>query len=144
MRLQEKLEQSSEFLFLKSRDIAKEPDICGLKSSDPKVTAEAFQELLSKTEKGFVRISFYVMGNSLRLSVLDIKNNHLVTINNLHIAEDELTELRIAHNNHPSFSMGFGIFVTLNNQLQLYPISEQEMVLSIKSWELIDFQSGLK
>ncbi len=138
MTLQEKLEQSTEFLFFKSRDIAKEPDMCGLKSSNPIITGNAFQELLNITEKGFVRISFYVLGNSLRLIINDIKNNHLVTINNLRISNDHLDNLKEAYKMHPNFSMGLAIFIFTNGQLQIYPISEREALLSIKSWEILD------
>jgi|GEM_PF-4515634 len=122
-----------------SLDVSKEPDMCGIKSNNPIVTSEAFQELLSKTEKGFVCISFYVIDNSLRLIVNDIKNNPLVTINNLKIRSQDLIDLKETYKSHPHFSMGFAIFIYLNRQLLIYPISEKEVVLSIKSWEVLDF-----
>ena len=86
MTLQEKIEQCSSFLFFKSHDIQKSPDMCGLLFDNPLVGREAFEEILASTEKSFIRVTFYLLGSTLRLIINGIKNDHIVTVNNLSIS----------------------------------------------------------
>lgn len=137
MTIQEKLDQSTDFLFYKSRDISTEPDMGGLKSGNPSLTREAYQEIYKQTEKAFIRVSFYVMGNTLRLQINNIKNNHIVTVNNLAISADVLKDLQEASQSSAHNSMGFAIFPSPSKEFTIYPMSENEIILFIKSWELI-------
>lgn len=139
MTLQEKIEQCSSFLFFKSHDIQKSPDMCGLLFDNPLVGREAFEEILASTEKSFIRVTFYLLGSTLRLIINGIKNDLIVTVNNLSISDSDLLELKGAYSSHPHYSFGFGIFENANGQIAIYPITQQEVVLTIKSWEIVEY-----
>lgn len=138
MNLREKLEKASSFVFFESEDIEKAPDICGLVFSDTAIAREGFNEILEATEKGFVRIGFYTLGSSLRLLINDIKNRPIVEVNNIQISDRDLNLLMLAYRNHPHYSFGFGIFQS-GDQLLIHPITQQDVVLTIKSWEIIEY-----
>lgn len=135
MALQETLEKSAHFVFFKSTDINLEPDLSGLLFDDVEIGREAFVELLNRTERGFIRASFHILGLSMRLIISNIKNEHIVTLNNLKISMEHLTDLKEA-DALKHLSMAFALF---NTYLVLEPIGPQDMVLFIKSWEIIEY-----
>ena len=139
MTLKEKLEQSTEFRFYKSNDVSKEPDMSGLKSPNPALTREAFIEIYNQTEKAFLRVVFQVMGNTMRMVINDIKNNNIVSVDNLTLSKSDLDDLREASKSNDNISMGFAIFPASSKDYTIYPMSEHEVILFIKSWELTEF-----
>ncbi|TWI19158.1 hypothetical protein [Sphingobacterium siyangense] len=138
MTLQEKLEQSNTFYFFASENIEKGPDLGGLGFSDAEVGREAFKEILEATEKGFVRVSFYLFDNNIRLVINDLKNRHIVTVNNLSINSEDLESLKSAHKNHQELPIAFGVLPSTRTP-NICPITKDVIVLMIKSWELVIF-----
>jgi|SRR5690606_2618484 len=138
MTLQDKLENATSFFYFSSEDIQKGPDVAGLSFNDPSLGREAFIELLESTERGFIRISLYLLGNTLRVIINDLKDRHIVTVNNLRIDSEDLANLKSAYVSHREFSFAFGIFPNVR-RLEVYPITENEVVLTVKSWEILEF-----
>jgi hypothetical protein len=139
MSLKDKLEKASELLFIKSHDIEKSPDMCGLLYDNPLVGREALTEVLALTEKAFIRITFFILGNTVSLAIHNIKNNTIVTIDNMKIASADLADLKEAYQSHPQFSFGFGIFKQEGGRMVIYPVTQHEIILTIKSWEIIAY-----
>lgn len=138
MILQEKLEQANSFHFFASENIEKGPDVSGLRYDTPEIGREAFREILESTEKGFIRVSIYLLDNSLRLIINDLKNRHIVTVNNLFISSEDLTDLKSAYASHREFSFAFAILPN-SGRLEIYPITEHAVALTVKSWEIIEY-----
>lgn len=138
MNLQERLEQASAFLFFLSEDIERGPDCGGLEFESPEVGVEAFSEILKTTERGFIRVSLYILGSTIRVIINDLKNRHIVTVNNLYIAPSDLKNLKSAYASHREFSFAFGIFPN-GKKFEIYPITNNDVVLTVKSWEVLEF-----
>jgi len=138
MNLDDKLEQATSFFYFSSEDIQKGPDVAGLSFDDPNTGREAFIEILESTERGFIRISLYLLGNTLRIIINDLKNCHIVTANNLRVDSEDLANLKSAYVSHREFSFAFGIFPNVR-RLELFPITKKEVVLTVKSWEILEF-----
>lgn len=136
--LQDKLESSKKFYFFPSDDISKGPDVGGLGFENLKMGQEAFLEILNRTERGFIRMSIYILGATIKIIINDLKNRRIVNIENISISSNDLAYLKEAYVDHKDFSFGFGVFPN-ERLMQVYPITSNEVVLSVKSWELIQF-----
>ena len=111
----------------------------GLLYDNPVIGREALTEILELTEKGFIRVTFFILGNTASLAIHNIKNTAIVTIENLKIAPGNLSDIKEAYELHPQFSFGFGLFKYESGRIVIYPVTNDQIVLTIKSWEIIQY-----